>query len=305
MNHTALKRFLIVLFLLVDAVLAFLFFDFRRQKDFIPLDTIGRSVAILSEKGLTVPESAVPSAVTNMTVEMGKVDSSYYEKIADHVFGEGNYRTRMTLDLVAMESLSTGDLLSFGDGLSFSFYSGGEENVFYVSGEELAPPDDGALLTEVDAARVKKALSGFFMSGYDFSVRSAVLSGDYAYLSLTESTAGREVVGTGLLCVLSSADYAPVAMKGNWLFLPPDSSVISGLFSQIDVLFFEAENRGTLFEDSSSPVSALVESYALFRNSGNTEYYLIPSWEILFEDGSSHLYNAVNGNYISRREYVN
>jgi len=311
MNWNNVKTLLIVLLLAANVFFGALLVLQKINTDYIREETVDHAITLLRKSGIGIEKDAVPRAKNQNRFAVGHFDDSYYEQTVSAITDDASYVTRTTVNGMIVQLQESKAVFEFIEPFAF-FYENGSENgalvkEMFASDSFVLPFSETEEKKTVLSQKQEKAMERFLLGvdetgGYELSLIGLYEDADngFVYAKAEQKRSGSAIGVNEAICVFDGD--ALVYAEGNWIFRGIDEAYTVDLYDQIDALFFEKQYaEQNVSEWNESVEIASVEShYSLFWNNLKTEFYLVPSWKILYTGGEERIYNAVNGNLYTK-----
>lgn len=304
MGWIRLKRILAAVLAGANLILLVCLISLYRSSRYLPAESLVQVTELLAENGIAVSEGALTRKKPQLSIWEGTLDGDYYTRTAENLSGSETNLSFNTPDGFIM-TMENGDRFAFGAQFAFRYQSADAPESTDTDTEEMR---ELSPLSAAEERRVKRAVESFLnlaapsvtapgnvqLSLTVVSVGEAEESG-ICYCVCTQSARGTDA---GFSATFAVYDGEVISASGTWCFTQLDSSYSAQLLDQINILYCV---RSTLLEERTksgadvTKIETLTLRYAVYFRSETEQFYLIPVWEAGLNDGTTYVFNALDG----------
>ncbi|MCL2095508.1 MAG: hypothetical protein FWH10_01230 [Oscillospiraceae bacterium] len=306
------KTIVIVLLLLANMFFVYNIISLKISSENIPSEMIDDAANILAKNGFIADKSKIPARKPAAVLYEGIYSEAAladivkdFSGITDEEFGEA-----VDIYVPAGISYTAGDyrfIFSetdyFNISISESLYIGSEEteakeeeireSLSAVAGNGQDKINDGA------ARKTEKIIRDFIRKRdnqdvrLNFDVIKTERSGDLEYVWINQTADGVRV--DSHIVYVEIRDGAVKYFSGRWYF--GELTIVARrppLLDSVNILFKSAEADGNIIQGGDR-LAEMETEYHVMRHGAGGEFYIVPSWRLVFESGRTFSYNMITG----------
>ncbi len=333
MNWSSIKNYMIAILLLANLFLVYNIVRQDRTRNYISDEEISDAVELLSERGLIVPRSSIPTKKFKANVYESLYNDEYYITAAQALTDSPRDLLLSLPDGGFSITAKNGETVEFDtefgfiyskydtfDDLAYTDITADNFSEYAIGWEELSGARLKSLSDTATDFLDSRVPSDYLLSARVTEGYYDPISG-YFFILAEQCVNGYEVYSHYAICVFSDSEL--VYSKGRWYFAPFDENYNTELQDQINILFanltaleaeastaFEGETDGIqegtnakdMTEKYEIPAVKTVSScYVIYWSADRTALYFTPAWQIEHINGLTVVYNATNSTIYSMK----
>lgn len=335
MNWSSVKNFMIAILLAANIFLIYNIARQERMRNYVPDEDIASAIELLSERGLVVPKSAIPTKKFKADVYESNYNDRYYTNVAEMLTGSTRDVLLSTPDGGFSITAENGETVEFDT--EFGFVYSKHDTLTDLAYTNVTADNFSDYLNageELSASKMKdlsEKSAKFLNFGMpeDHALSTEIAKGyydpqnGYSYILAKQCVGGYEIYSHSAVCVFS--DNELVHVKGRWYFASVESPYDTELLDQIDILFSDLtvlksasassylgddedavrgddSDIGELLNIEIPAVKSVSPCYVMYWSSDKTSLYFTPAWQINHINGLEIVYNATNGTMYSQKD---
>lgn len=308
MKWKNIKTLLIILFTAVTVYLSVMIGIRYRETYYISDQVMRDAIELLGNAGIKVSEEIIPKKLTKYDVVEGEYSKNYF---AD------NTGISSKFDDFTSYATPTGSIkyINNVNGSAYEHFSP-FGIVYQKTTDSIAGVDYKYEISDSDVeidvktieSKVKNEMIELFgsgtvsrESGSGFSVRVMSAYHDQILgiykVNLIQTVNGCEIYGNNLYVEIDASGLT--YLSGNMILNKSHSSYTADLYDQINILFIEKSHLDSSEEETEGKIDKTVTGmetvYCVTWSYDRSKFYLIPSWKIVYADGTDSIINAING----------
>jgi len=312
MKWKNIKTLFIILFAAVTVYLSVIIGVRYREMSYVDEQVARDAIELLAAYGITVNEETIPKKLIKYDVVEGEFSSDYFQNgvgislksddFTSYATPSGSIKYINNSNGSTFEHFSPFDLVykKVADSI------GGVEYKYEIDG------DDVQVENEKIENRIKNELISLFGSdavsrddnnGFSVKVKSVYHEKilDIYKANLIQTLDGCVIYGNEIYVEMDSSGLN--YLSGTMILNKSYSSYTADLYDQVNILFIERQHLVSNTEQDQNSeavkldktVSSMETVYCVSWSYDRSKYYLIPSWKIVYSDGTESIINAVNG----------
>lgn len=310
MGWNRLKLVLAAVLLGANLLLLYLIGTQARALRYIPDESVQEVKRLLQRDGISLSEDAMSVKKQSLVIYSGEIGDTYYVGTAEALSQSAVSLSFNTPNGVVI-SMENGDRCVFEGGFGIRYEAAGFLSLLETAGfselqpsavqdgtlETLSPREQRALLSTVENFLSAVNPRAERQTAYDMT-REVHFSGRDAETQVLFLACGqriRDTEITTLSAVFAVLNGEVIGMKGDWCFSEVQTTYFAQLYDQVNILYKVKDHILADSTASHNVVTSLALAYAVYYRADSDLFYLIPTWQIDTDMGTTYILNALNG----------
>jgi hypothetical protein len=296
MDSKRLKTFLLAVFAVIALGIGVFTLRDAFSRNYISDDMINNAVALLERDGIIVDASKIDRRIiSHGEVKFTEFDKySYYLLAAELLSGSEREELRILPNGCEITSKNK-DVTLFDDSFNISYKTDADIPDAF---EEISKNDIGYVVELLDRYLVAKDGNYYGNSEAELSyeIKAAAYDSKSGMSRITCSQTLDKMPLGDFELDMYFLDGKLVFCSGTWCFAVPETEYSSQMLDVINILFKEREYLADIRGREEKTVLRIDRIYAIYQNDDQSGIYYTPAYRIVYEEGESRIYNAVDGN---------